>query len=393
MYDQYIRLFKHHAQTYGPKTAVLLHVGSFFELYDYRHPKTNETQTSMEKAIEVMGIALKLKKGDAPTGADGYFGGFPEDSLEKYVDILRAANWTVAVYKQALDPATGKLQKERTLWRIFSAATDTRPTRGSSDSVWLGGLWLEAAAFTETAAATPPSFGATALDLTTGAVMLYEGAAAGRRDTWFADDLLHFFQVHPPREMVVWWRGDAVDAPTEEFVRRTLGIPTAQLHMWSAAKAGAGLERPLVREDLLRSAFQPKTMLPLREALGLAQAPLSEKGLVATLEFVREHAPSGCDHLHAPLLWSPREAMLLANHALTQLNMVSGAAATDESNSVLGLFLKTQTSMGRRAMRQRLLYPVCRREVLEARYDEVGWWHGTAGQTLQEELQIGRAHV
>lgn len=385
MYDQYIRVYSHYAQKYGSNTCVLLQVGSFFELYDYINPATNELHTPIVKATDVLGITLKLKKGDAPGGRDGYFAGFPEDSIEKYSTILRNAGWRGVICVQ--EKVKGKIQKERRVDRIISAA-DPDAAKGAGDSVWLGGLWLEAASFTESGAATPPSFGAVAIDLTTGACVLYEGRAQGRRDLWFADDLLHFFQVHPPREMIVWWRGDAIDQPTEEFLRRTIGVPTTQLLVWPAAKAGSGIEKAIVREDELRGAFQPKSLLPLRDVLQLSGRPLAEKGLVAVVQHVRESYASAVQQFHAPTLWNPHNAMMLANHALTQLNMITA----NESDSVLSLFMKTQTGMGRRAMRERILYPICDPVVLESRYKEIEWWQ-QAGAEKQEELTVALRHI
>ena len=388
MYEKYIQTYRIHAHTYGPSTAIFMLVGSFYELYDI--PDANgEAQTSMKRAVDILGIQLKVKKGDAPGGRDGLFAGFPESQLHKFAALLTRENWTVVVIDQEKD-SRGKVT-ERHVARILSPGTHVEASPG--DAFYLGGLWLEGDAWA-TEAQTPPSFAAVAIDLTTGAVTSYEGAATGRRDAWSSDELLHFFQVHPMKELTVWWRGHALDTPAEGTLRRILGVPTTLLHIRQASTLGPVTQKEVVREDLLRRCFKPKTLLPIKQALGLAGRTPTEIALCATLLFVEDHFPSAMDHLHTPRPWNPKEAMILGNHALTQLNMITGR----EEDSVLGLFTRTYTVMGRRAMRRRLLFPVCVEEELERRFGEVGWCQSEATAiteataTLRQIQDLARLH-
>jgi DNA mismatch repair protein MutS len=393
MYERYIQEYKTHEAKYGPLTAIFMQVGSFYELYDIPDPNTGQPQTSMRRAVDTLGIALKVKKGDGPRGQDGWFAGFPDTQLHKFAALLTRENWTVVVIDQVKDGA-GRVDK-RQVARILSPGTHLEAATG--DSAYLAGLWLELPSWTESAlaAVAPPKFAAVAIDLSTGSTTFYEGSATGRKDTWTSDDLLHFFAVHPPRELIIWWRGAALDMPSEQTLRRNLGVPTGLLHVKGGLPAEqGGLEKPLVREDLLRRCYQPKTMLPLREALGLEAdgCSLAERALASTLLFVEDHFPAAMEHLHAPHAWTPREAVVLGNHALTQLNMITPR----EEDSVLGLFSRTLTPMGRRGLRRRLLYPLCCPEKLERRYEEIAWWLGapTAGATdlLRQMSDLARMH-
>jgi DNA mismatch repair protein MutS len=377
MYDDYIREYKHYSHQYGPKTAILMLVGAFYELYDVPDQATGCGQTSMKDAIDTMGIQLKVKEKDHK-GQDAWFGGFRQEQLHKFAQLLTRRGWTVIVMNQTRD-SRGRIERQRQVVRILSPGTHVEAS--GSDALFLGGLWLEAAAWSASASSEPPTFGAVAMDLTTGSVSQYAGQASGRRDVWGADDLLHFFQVHPPRELIVWWRGDALDQPTEQGIRRLLGLAKGRIQIQSAV-AQKGLDKALVREELLRAAFQPKTMLPLRELLGLASSEPLERALTALVAFAKEHHPSAVEHLPAPHLWSPEASMALGNHALTQLNMTMA----NEEDSVLGMFLRTTTPMGRRAMRERLLYPKCQVEELRGRLAEVTWWKDTVAATKEQLL-------
>jgi len=380
MYEQYIREYKHHAALHGPNTAIFMLVGSFYELYDIPNEE-GEYQTSMKRAIDILGIANVEKRGDAPGGKNGRFGGFGAAQLHKYGAMLTQENWSVIVIDQEKDEK-GKVTN-RSVTRILSPGTHVEASK--TENLWLAGLWLDAGLWTDQRA--PPAFGVTAMDLTTGAVKIFEGETTGRREAWSSDTLLHFFQVHQPKELVVWWKGDAIDTPTEQTLRRLLGIPTGRIQ---TRVAQATLEKDIVREDLIRRCFNPKSVLPLRIALCLESLPRAERALASLLLFVKDHFPSATHQLHTPQPWNPIDSVYLGNHALTQLNMVTAK----EDDSVLAIFMKTATPMGRRAMRQRLLYPITDSKKLEQMYEEVDWCMNDKSSVsyLRQMKDLARLH-
>jgi DNA mismatch repair protein MutS len=365
MYARYINEYKTHSAKYGANTAIFMLVGSFYELYDI--PTVDgEFQTSMKRATDILGIQNVEKRGDAPGGKNGRFAGFGVTQLHKYASMLTRENWTVVVIDQMKD-TSGKVVT-RDVARILSPGTHIENSQ--SDHFYLAGLWLDAGQWSQGAAVAAPHFAATALDLTTGAISTYEAAASGQRDTWSADTLLHFFQVHQPKELIVWWRGHAIDQPTELFLRRTLGVPTALIHVRQACPQEQGsLEKGIIRDDLLRRCFRPKSLLPLKAALGIQENSATERALASILLFVEDHFPAAMNLLRTPEAWTPESSVYLGNHALTQLNMITQR----EEDSVLGMFLRAYTPMGRRAIRTRLLYPITQPPILEQRYAEIAW--------------------
>jgi DNA mismatch repair protein MutS len=358
--EKYVALYHANKNKYGANTAILMLVGSFYELYDILDLETREPQTSAKQAVERMGITLTVKKGNGPKGADTLFAGFPEPQLHKFANLLTRENWTVIVVDQKKN--TKGVVEAREVVRILSPGTHAEVA--ATDSLYVGGLWLEGGW-----AAAPPRFAACVLDVTTGQSHTYEGVTYGKAQ-WSSDDLIHFFQVFPPKELSVWWNGHAIDQPSEAIVKRATGLGTALIHVRQAtALEQGGLEKPIVREDLLRRCFKIKTLLPVRTALGLTENCLTERSLCSLLMFIQDHYPAAVTTLRSPSQWAPEHSVYLGNHALTQLNMVTAK----EEDSVLALFLKGATQMGRRAMRHRLLYPLTRPEQLETLYREIDW--------------------
>jgi DNA mismatch repair protein MutS len=357
MYDEYINAYKHHSSTYGADTAVFYQVGKFFEFYDWV-ATDGETQTSMRRFTDILGVRVTVRKGDGPKNTDGLFAGVPEQSLHKYAALLTRANWTVVVYEQVKD-AKGAV-KSRDVTRILTPGTHVEAA--AATAVWIGGVWLETSAW---GSQDPPIFATMALDLTTGKSLTYEGRASGKRTSWTSDNIFHFFQVYLPRECVVWWKGDAIDAPSVETLQRQFGLPGIRIQIFSGQQGG--LENSTVREEFLLKTLAIRSLLPIRQALALERAPCTERLLCSLLSRVKEQYPSGLISIPAPSQWIPQDHLSLGNQALFQLNMV----APQMEDSVLGLFQKTYTVFGRRAMRNRILYPKANPAELLSCYEEI----------------------
>lgn len=360
MYDIYKKAYLHHKVKYGADTAIFYQVGKFYEMYDWID-KTGETQTSMCRATEALGIQLTPKPGDGPGGVEGLFSGVPEQSLHKYARLLTQQGWTVVIYEQVKD-SKGAV-KSRVVTRILSPGTHVEAV--DKDAVYFGAIWLEEELWGSKTERDPPSFALLATDLTTGRTMTYEAQAVGKKDSWTADGAFHFFQVHQPRECVVWWRGDALTKPSAEAIRRQFGLQGAIHFEQADSKSQGSLEIPQVREEFLARTISIRSLLPVRQACGLADR--TERIVCAALQRIEEMYPSGLKHLHPPEKWNPATSLLLGNQALLQLNMITPRM----EDSILGLFQKTNTSFGLRAIRNRLLYPIADSEILEKHYSEI----------------------
>jgi len=356
MYEKYEQAYRHHSAKYGDDIAIFYLVGKFYEMYDWITPDGN-THTSMKRAVDILGIQLSTRPRDGPKGADGLFAGIPEQSLHKYAGMLTRQNWYVIVYDQKKD-IKGAV-KGRDVARILSPATHTE--NAGQDSTYIAGIWMEAA---EPGSRDPPTFATIAIELMTGRIHTYQSVANGKRDSWVADDGAHFFQVHPPKECIVWWKGGG--QPAVDLLQRQFGLGNIQTRCEAVSVQG-NFEKPFAREEYLQKMIRLPSLLPVREALELTTTPLIERALCSILSALVEMYPSGLSKYHKPDRWTPQSNVFLGNQALVQLNMV----APNIDKSVLGLFQKTLTPFGKRAMRSRILYPIAEPDRLSRRYDEI----------------------
>ena len=336
MNDIYFSLYTTHSAKYGKNTSIFLEVGKFYEMYDTIQAD-GYGRTSMQRAVEILGIQMSFKENN------DLFAGIPEQSLHKYAAILTKAGWTVVVVNQVKNAANKVL--ERKVSQILSPGTHIESF--SSDSSFLATLYLE-----ETKDA--PKFAISALDVSTGRCISFSGKLEGKYDSWNFDRLLHFVQVHPIKEMLVLCNGLN---PSETYLQQNLTscpmyIKQFTLGVYKSEKA---------REDVYK-VFQNKSMLSIWDALGLEKGSINEYSLTFLLLFLQDHYPSIALQEHSN--WNPEKCMYLGNNVLNQLNMIG-------SDSILSLFQKTYTPMGRRDILERILYPISCANLLKKRVDEI----------------------
>lgn len=356
MYELYKQFYEKYRDIYGSQTCVFLLVGSFYELYDSQDQNTGQTDCNVKEILDVLGINLTIRKGDGHVGKDGLFAGVPEYSIHKWAGRLTQQGWTVILVDQ-VRRADGSV-KSREAARILSPATHTE-VLGSSDSAYLIGILCEESKDPS----IPPSFGATAFDLTTGITYTLKGQFTGRGTQWASDELAHFFQVLAPREAVMWWDGAAITIPTADQMKQRLGTTASIPFIMRLAPQNTA--SAIQREEYLRKVYNIRSLLPVRTYLNI-QHILEESCLITTLRFIEDHLPSSFERLEQNRQWCPKYQVRLGNSALTQLQMI-----TNQQQSVLTLFDKCITPLGKRALRTRILNPIYDHKTLEERYTRI----------------------
>ena len=342
MYEEYGAFYKKYKALYGPKTAVFLMVGTFYELYDRRDPETGLTQNNIQEVTDLLGIQLTVKKADKEPG-DPLFAGIPDYTLHKHAARLTATGWTVVVVDQVRE---GSRIVRREVSRILSPATHIE-AQGASTTPILTALYQGHGSF----------WGLASLDLTTGTTTTYQGALS---------DLEQHMALFSPSEILLYADTDPFPFPKGVVVHRR-GLDPGSF---------ANLE---VAADYLKSFYTPHHVLPIRPYLSLSlDRREAELALLFLLQFAEEHMPSAIRKLQRNEPWTPSQTLLCGNHALDQLQMPEVAA----------LLKGALTPMGKRDIRSRLLRPVVEASLIQKRLGEVGACSALPQrQTLQRTLR------
>ena len=338
MFQEYLELYKTYTQKYGPKTAIFLMVGAFYELYEIQNTETGETRSNVKEIVDILGINVSIKK-DIEPKHDGLVAGFPDYVLHKWAGRLTSTGWTVVIVDQIKD--RGKVI-ERKVSRILSPSTHIENTI-STEIPYVITLHFQS----KTSGSY--TYGVAALDLTTGTTHTYYGTTSGNSEIWTADSLVQLLNVFQPKELLIYWNGSKT--PDISTFRRILGVQSPiHIRLETALKE-------LARLEYFQKVYSIKSVLPVKTYLGL-RSELEETALLFLLQFVEEHYPSMLKSFHRNIPWCPDSRLICGNNALTQLQMTTTATiATTAATTIIDLFDKCITPMGKRAIKERLLTP------------------------------------
>ena len=333
----YRKFYDTYSKKYGPNTCILLLVGKFYEVYDLIDPDSGNPYTSAKRAVEIMNIALKEKPEYGPNKEVGLWSGFPEQSLHKFAAPLTALGWTVVVVDQVKD-ATGSQVIDRIPTRILSPGTHLETA--SQERMSVAAIWVQGSAYA-----------AAVLDITTGEVFSFQAQEPY--------SIQHMFQVYCVKESVLTVCGPSAGTTSFPGIIHEIPFYTKD-----------NLADPFAREEYLHKMFRLKTMLPTRTALRLeGAAQETERAICLLLRFVEDHFPQQVDRLATHEPYTPTDHMVLSNNILEQLNIIT----TNGQASVLTLLQNTNSAIGKRALRERILRPITDGQELEKRWGEVAF--------------------
>ena len=378
----YYNLYSEYVAKYGEKTAILLQVGKFFEMYDSVDKVTGKSIANVQVLSEICGCATENRESRDPT-KHRLMWGFPEVAFLKFTKMLVAAGYHCIKYIQDKD-ATGAVVGRR-LEEIVSPGTfydGTRTLRGEEQCMlgmyiepWLDGKQVHW------------SIATTAFDISTGLSVSTETDAILIDGKPVLDFLQPFWSLYPPAEAALFWCSEIIPAPSKANIA-ALFSTAPPVHIYNLKPT----EESTVAADRIRLAFfaevfKTKSALSVCDILDIHKTPYVRRSLYHLLRFLQDHNPSFLTGLRSHRLWSPEDSLHLGNAALEQLGMVPHRQENPHE-SLLYWLQRAQTAMGRRAMRERCLKPSTDIEYLNSAQERIAGLRNIAVRTpIQTELR------
>lgn len=109
--EKYVAMYHGYKNKYGANTAILMLVGSFYELYDLG-PEDAGAPDIGQAGGGADGDYADSQEGKWSEWGGYIFAGFPEPQLHKFANLLTRENWTVVVVDQKKN-ARGRWKGER----------------------------------------------------------------------------------------------------------------------------------------------------------------------------------------------------------------------------------------------------------------------------------------
>ena len=385
----YIKHYQEQQAKYGEKTAILLQVGRFFEMYDTQVVATGKTSTNLQTLAEICGCAVEPKPTADPARLK-LFWGFPESALEKYERILVLAGYSVVVVVQNKDGADKVVS--RTIDHVSSPGTYFETEGGlgvRNEEQCMVGMYIEPYTY-EPAHGKPQrrwSVSVTAFNINTGQSVSTEAHLTLIDDRPVCDAIQPFLSMYPPAEAVVWWSADMTDsAPLKNTISQILGLsghhPRPNVHMYTLdKKEESGVNADRLRLQFFKELYCPATMLDIDEYLDVARWPMIRRSLFHLLSFIKDHNASCLQRLTNHTIWESAKYLILGNVALEQLSMISPNSSKSHE-SLLHWLQKATTAIGRRHLRQRCLTPIADVAELSLRQTRVEFMRTITDKTV-----------
>jgi DNA mismatch repair protein MutS len=389
MYQEYLENFREQTKKFGPKVAIFLMVGIFYEMYDIVNPEAinNKGNTTFSEIIDLLGLKVSVKKGEGPNGMDGLVAGIPDYCVHKWAAKLTQLGWTVVLVEQVKN-VQGKVVK-RNVERILTPGTHVEAA--SSSDLFICSVFLEQHQLKEA-----PFIAVTSIDLTTGHLHVFESQAQGSQEAWTSNELVQFMELYPPREVLWSLNGSEQfkESITESKLKNILASSNATFHQRQPLIEGAWLN-PSFREQFLRESCSLKSLLPTNVALHLNPGSRAETSLLFLLNSLKELWPSMSLGQLLVFPWVPGTTLCLGENALVQLHMIV-QDTTGNKQDVLSLVDKTSSPMGKRALRERLLKPLADPKKIQENLDQVEMWTkmdiGTFSKRLRGMTDVHRLY-
>ena len=354
--DQYDNLVK----KYKTKCIVLMQVGSFYECYstDTRGPDMMHFSTLLN-----ITRTAKNKNCTDINFANPYMAGFPITAVEKYMPILIDDNYTVMIINQVTPPPDVK----RDIFGVFSKC-NYQGGIYKPDSNFSVCIVLEEIKQTH---GIPLLFaGMSATDLTTGMVYVHEAISASADDKFALDECNRFITSLNPMELIIYI--DGLIKTTEEFISYYLELD-GKFHHFNSTTNKKYSTLKFQNEVLNKSYADTKSVVSIIEQLDLEKFLYATKALVVLIDFCADHQQSVIDNLSPPIFFSNNKSVILGNNAQYQLNIIESDAYESKGRikSLLDVVNKSSTSMGKRFIKNRLMFPLVNCHELNKIYDTV----------------------
>lgn len=409
---EYFEITKQYKEKYGKKTILLHQVGSFFEIYSFINPLTNEISNvcDIEEVAEICNLNIAHKSNtigdntdinttieDFPSDKDEIkkwlknlqkcdvvMAGFRDYSLEKYVAILTDAGYTVVVYIQVKE---GK-NITRQLDHVYSPGTyiSESPSNVLSNNVL--SVWFEI--IKSSKAADQMIIGCSNVNIFTGKSDIFEYQTELLINPTSFDELDKFISEFNPNELILLYN---FDEELIETILQFLGtsfntrIPIHKINLLNKNNISAiNCTKQTYISQILSTFFGNGNVF---ECCDFNSNQIATQSFCYLLNFLQEHNPDLVKKIHLPSFTNTSTKLLLANHTLRQLNIIddTNSSSFGHLSSVLSFLNKSCTAMGKRQFKYQLLNPIFDQEWLNEEYSMIDHILGNKDESFIPDIR------
>ena len=321
----------HSIKAQYPGAILLFRVGDFYETFS----------EDARIASKVLGIVLTKRSNGAASDQD--LAGFPHHSLDNYLPRLVKAGYRVAICDQLEDPKKTKTIVKRGVTELVTPGVSYNDkVLETKQSNYLASVYEQnmqwAVAF---------------LDISTGEFHVSEGSIVS---------IKKLLDAYKPSEWLM-------PKQQQSLVHELLGTPTSfqTLESWV-------YEQSTAQESLCRQ-FKTQNL----KGYGIAEMPLAIAAAAATLQYLNITHHTHIAHINSIARIDEHDSVWIDGFTARNLELVR--PIYQGGTALIDVIDKTCTAMGARLLRQWLVFPLIRRNDIEARHNQVEVFINNSSET------------
>lgn len=399
--DEYFQNTKKFMDSHGAKTIVLIQVGSFFEVYGILYPDGSYKGALLKEFARINDMVI-ASKNTCVGQYDVYMSGFGVAHLDKYVKKLLNHGYTVPVYVQDIQ---GK-NTTRSLMNIYSPGTyfnsndsyddfdENNYDAGLSNNTIC--LWVHKTKSLVNKNSEILYIGLSIVDILTGKIINYEYNVHYIDSPTIYDELDKYFSIYNPSEAIIITNNVSdYDGKFIDVLINYTNIYAHKIHkvylekkdglMSEFVKNAYSIEKQTIQESIIDRTYGVGSYLEKSE---FRDYNFANQSLCFLLDFMYKHNPSLIKDIDYPVFENHSNKLILANHSLKQLNMISDSRNNNKLSCVANLLNNCVTNGGKRKFNYELLHPICDVEILNKSYANIEDLLKTKFyETIRSELQ------
>lgn len=357
---EYLDLTEKYKKEYGEKTLVLMQVGSFFEAYGLLDKDDNIYGSDITTFAEINEMTISRKNicvGKARVVMAGF--GLPQ--LEKYIKKMQDNGYTIPVWTQD----SPSKNTTRSLNCIFSPGTyfsnETRELSNNTTCIW---ICVSNSIITKSKEIT---IGIANIDIFTGKTAIFEFNKPFHHNPATYDELERYISIYNPNECIIISNLDEID----DIINYTQ-INSNKIHKIKTDDTNFSIqiknsEKQIYQKEIVER-FYPN--INSENILNqLQNYCIALQSFVFLLDFTYKHNPNLVNKISEPIIENYGDRLVLANHSLKQLNMISDNRQHGKYSSVVSFLNNCVTPMGKREFNYNLLNPTTNIDTLNTSYN------------------------
>ena len=384
----YLDLTSKWKNEYGERTLLLMQVGSFFEAYGLLDENNNIKGSNIVDFAEINDMAISRKNicvGKSKVVMAGF--GLPQ--LDKYIKKLQDNGYTIVVYVQD----SQSKNTTRSLNGIYSPGTYfSNESKDLTNNIIC--IWINHSSNKIIGIGEQINIGISNIDIFTGKTSLFEFTMPYYHNPCTYDELERYISIYNPNECVIL--SNLEEYIIDDIINFT-NIQCSKIHKIilnnknnktsnsDLHKSAENAEKQIYQQEIIKRFYPFDNEENIINEI--QNYCFASQSFCYLLDFVYKHNPNLVSKLSKPLYENYTERLILANHSLKQLNIISDNRYNGKLSCVSKLLNNCVTPIGKRKFQYNLLNPITDIEKLNKSYNITDYLLTTDWNKYKELLE------